>query len=191
MDLRLRLRRVENRRRRVELRVGRAVVHAGLVDVDIGVAEVEIDLLRELVAQTGREPEAVVVGDVDRAVGVVDRRELVADTGAQGQVAVVLVFETGSEEPGIVIDEIQAVDRQAGELADDRDAAEAAPVRPLDADMGLPLIIDLLRDTEDDRVGQVEVRLDREHGVGQPELALERLPDRGAIGDTDIGALPG
>ena len=63
-----------------------------------GVAEIELDLLGDLVAAADAEPEAVVVGDEDRAVAVVDRRPLVADAGAQRQVAVEAVLDAGRDE---------------------------------------------------------------------------------------------
>ncbi len=58
--------------------------------------------------------------------------------------------------------------------------------------MRLPLIVDHLRNADDDRVGQVQVGLDREAGEdgrGRGQRPLERLADRRTIGHADIGSL--
>src|SRR5262249_14346371 len=111
-----------------------------VLEEEVGIGEVDADLFGILVGAADAEENAVAVGDQDVAVAVLDRRDLVADTGAQQDCGTVGVFGTESEIPAVTIVEIEHLTDATGAASrtDSRNIAEPAPVLPLDGAQDRP-----------------------------------------------------
>ena len=161
---------------------------------DMRVGDVERQLVVPLIGRADRRPDAIAVGQAGRADARVDRRVLVGDAGAHGQLVVQLVVEAEGVEIAVVVVERQIRDHAAAGSDDER-RLQNAPVRPLEAGMHGQSGREGVRNADGDLVRRGQVGGDRNlRGDGSENArrscngSLELVVDPRAVADTDRGA---
>ncbi len=164
------------------------------------VGRVEREALGDLIGQTSREPETIVVRQAGGADCRRDRSNLVGDTGAQRQVRAVAIFTAEREEPAVTIVEGDRPRqcRRGERMRRDVGAADAAPALPFHRRKQVELLGDLLAQGDVQTIRQAHRCLDARNRTRQARhvdvIAIKRLVDARAVADADGGAgerLPG
>jgi hypothetical protein len=180
---------------------GTGEIDRGAFHEQMRIGEVEGHLRRQSIGRSHRQPIAVVVRQQWHADLIGDRRLLVADAAADGELIVPLIFGTDREEPAVFKLErqghrIEADQRHRAVGLGHRRSADAAPVGPFCSRHHHPLRRQPLPQAEADDVGHIDCGADRarrgerrDEGetAGKRHRPVDLLVDRGAIAQTDRG----